>query len=192
MMFGKNPGTDKTATLIPEGSIGAELGVWKGDSSAKFIKRAKHIHLVDSWTVEAYQGSKEHGGYDAYLKRYSELVGSDNPNDFQKYYDKIYQSVVDRFANHSVTIHRMPTEHWFDTFTEKLDWIYVDASHSYDGCLNDLRKSWNMIKQGGYLLCDDYSEKKLDVKNAITDFAKEKDLTIDNFYMDQVKFVKEF
>ena len=79
MMFGKNPGTDKTATLIPEGSIGAELGVWKGDSSAKFIKRAKHIHLVDSWTVEAYQGSDEHGGYDAYLNRYSELVGSDNP-----------------------------------------------------------------------------------------------------------------
>ena len=191
MMFGKNPGTDKTATIIPEGSIGAELGVWKGDSSAKFIKRAKHIHLVDSWTIEAYKGSDEHGGYDAYLNRYSTLVGSDNPADFQKYYDKIYRSVVKRFAGQSVTIHRMPTDKWFDTFTEKLDWIYVDASHSYEGCLHDLHKSWNMIKVGGYLLCDDFSDKKEGVKNAITEFARQKNLHIDNFYMDQVKFVKE-
>lgn len=190
MMFANNPGTNKTAKLIPEGSIGAELGVWKGDSSAKFIKRAKHIHLVDSWSVQVYQGSKEHGGYEKYLKRYRKLVGSSNPDDFQKYYDKIYQSVVDRFKDHSVTIHRMPTAQWFDEFNEPLDWIYVDASHSYEGCLNDLHKSWDIIRVGGYLLCDDFSKKKADVKRAITEFAKQRNLTIDNFYMDQVRFVK--
>ena len=44
MMFGKNPGTDATWKRIPEGSVGAELGVWMGDSSAKFLKRA-HLFI---------------------------------------------------------------------------------------------------------------------------------------------------
>ena len=43
MMFGKNPGTDETWKRIPEYSVGAELGVWKGESSLKFLKRARHI-----------------------------------------------------------------------------------------------------------------------------------------------------
>ena len=48
MMFGKNPGTDQTWKRIPEYSVGAELGVWQGESSEKFLKRASHVHLVDS------------------------------------------------------------------------------------------------------------------------------------------------
>ena len=54
MMFGKNPGTDETWKRIPENSVGAELGVWQGESSEKFLKRAKHVHLVDSWSPIVY------------------------------------------------------------------------------------------------------------------------------------------
>ena len=36
-MFGRNPGSDRTVDHIPLGSTGAELGVWKGDTSAKFL-----------------------------------------------------------------------------------------------------------------------------------------------------------
>ena len=57
MMFGKNPGTDETWKRIPEGSIGAELGVWQGNSSKKFLKRARHVHLVDSWSLLVYEES---------------------------------------------------------------------------------------------------------------------------------------
>lgn len=190
MMFGKNPGTDETWKEIPENSIGAELGVWRGDSSAKFLKRAKHIHLVDAWSPIAYEDSDEFGDYQAYLNRYSELVKSNNPDDFQKYYDKIYQSVVDRFAGQNVTIHRTKTDDWLDTWNELLDWIYVDASHSYDGCLNDLRKSWKLIKSGGWLIGDDYSDKKFAVKNAVNTFSQEIGIDIDNFYQDQYKIRK--
>ena len=44
MMFGKNPGTDKTWIRIPKDSIGAELGVWRGDSSVKFLNLSL-IHI---------------------------------------------------------------------------------------------------------------------------------------------------
>ena len=190
MMFGQNPGTNGTANEIPLASIGAELGVWKGDSSAKFLDRAIHIHLVDSWSPVAYEESDEWGDYDAYLDRYSKLVGSNDPKAFIKYYDKIYEDVVKRFSNKPVTIHRMTTNEWFESFDKQLDWIYVDASHSYDGVLNDLRRSWKLIKIGGVLFGDDFSDKKAAVKKAVKDFSAEIGVPIDNFYMDQFRIKK--
>ena len=191
MMFGKNRGTDKTWKQIPPRSVGAELGVWKGDSTVKFLKRAKHIHLVDSWNPVSYEDSSEHGNYENYLKRYSELVGGDNPADFARYYEKIYQSVVNRFSAEQVTIHRMTTNEFFARFTDKLDWVYVDASHAYDMCLSDLRNSMRIIKSGGLLLGDDFCTSKPQVMKAVLDFSIETKLRIDNFYESQYKFIIE-
>lgn len=185
MMFGKNPGTDETWKRIPEGSIGAELGVWKGDSSEKFLRRAKHVHLVDAWAPEVFEGSNEFGGYDAYLKRYSELTGEATTEGFIRYYNKIHESVVNRFQSKPVTIHRMSTAKWFDNFTEELDWIYVDASHSYEGCLYDLTRALERLKPGGILFGDDYSDKKPGVKKAVDQFIKNTGLHLNNFHSDQ-------
>ena len=175
-MFGKNPGTDATWKRIPEYSVGAELGVWKGESSLKFLKRARHIHLVDAWAPQVFDGSNEFGGYQAYLERYSKLTGEATTEGFQRYYDKIYEPV---------TIHRMSTSHWFDTFQEKLDWIYVDASHSYEGCLHDLTRAVEKIKPGGKLFGDDYGPKKLGVRDAVDQFIKNTGYTLNNFHDDQ-------
>ena len=185
MMFGKNPGTDETWKRIPEGSEGAELGVWQGDSSEKFLKRAGHIHLVDAWAPEVFQESNEFGGYEAYLNRYSKLVKSRNPEDFISYYNRIYEGVKVRFFGRPVTIHRMSTAEWFETFDHKLDWIYVDASHAYEGCLHDLTKAIELIKPGGKLLGDDYGPKKPGVKDAVDQFIKNTGLELNNFHADQ-------
>ncbi len=185
MMFGKNPGTDETWKRIPEGSVGAELGVWQGDSSEKFLKKAKHVHLVDSWSPVVYEESDEHGDYEAYLDRYSKLVKSRDPKDFVKYYNRIYENVKVRFFGRPVTIHRMSTSQWFDTFAEPLDWIYVDASHSYEGCLHDLTRALEVIKPGGILFGDDYGDKKPGVKKAVDKFIKNTGLKLNNFHADQ-------
>lgn len=186
MMFGKNPGTDETWKLIPKDSIGVELGVWKGDSSEKFLRRAKHLHLVDPWACAPYEQSDEFGDYDGYLKRYSTIVGSSTPRDFQKYYDNIYNQVVERFDQKPVTIHRCTTDEFFDSFAEKVDWVYVDALHSFDGCLNDLQRSLNVVKQGGYIFGDDYNTKP-GVTKAVDAFIQMTGLTLDIFYKDQFK-----
>ena len=44
-----NPGAALVASLIPHGSIGVEIGVWKGESSLDFLTRASFMHLVDPW-----------------------------------------------------------------------------------------------------------------------------------------------
>ena len=185
MMFGTNPGTDETWKRIPENSIGVELGVWKGESSEKFLRKAKHLYLVDPWSVVAYEDSDEFGNYQGYLDRYSKLVGSNNPKDFQTFYDKIAQQVKTKFSNSPVTICRCTTDDFFTNFTKQVDWVYVDALHSFDGCLNDLRKSRNIIKPGGSIFGDDYGGSKIGVTKAVDQFISETNLLLDNFYTDQ-------
>ena len=90
MMFGNNPGSDQTWLRMKSKTVGAELGVWKGDSSAKFLNVASHVHLVDPWSVQPYLENKE-VDQERYFSRYEELVGSSNPQDFQTYYDALTQ-----------------------------------------------------------------------------------------------------
>ena len=184
-MVGGNPFAEKTMWRIPKDSIGAELGVWKGDSSKLFLKRAKLLHLVDSWSIAPYSESDEHGNYEAYIQRYKKIVGSKDPKDFQKYYDKIYEGVVNRFKGQPVNIHRCTTTDFFERNKDlQLDWVYVDAAHSYEGCLKDLYGSLNIVKKGGFIFGDDYTN-KTGVNKAVKQFVKETGLKFDNFYNNQ-------
>lgn len=184
MMVGKNNNSIETYNLIPDNSIGVELGVWKGDTSSLFVKKTKHLHLVDSWSIIPYKKSNEHESYSAYIKRYAKVVKSKNPDDFQKFYDNVYQSVKNRFKDYPVTIHRMNTDEFFLSFKEKVDWVYVDADHSKEGCLKDLRNCLKIIKSGGKIFGDDYGNKQ-GVVEAVDIFIKETGLPFNNFYNNQ-------
>jgi hypothetical protein len=183
-MFGVNVESKHIVNRIKENTIGVELGVWKGSSSEKFAKKTKHLHLVDAWAPESYQVSKEHGTFDDYLERYSKLVGSKNPEDFVKFYDKIYNEVKSKFAGLPVTIHRMSTDDFFKSFNEKVDWVYVDAAHDYEGCLKDLRNSISILNKNGTIYGDDYLNKP-GVKAAVDQFVKETGYTLNLVYGSQ-------
>lgn len=171
---------------IPRNSVGAEIGVWMGNSSKHFLSRElKKLYLVDSWSVVPYkqQVNNEAGSYDEWLLKYSKFVGSTNPKEFEKYYDNVYEQVCAKFEqNANVVILRKTSEQFFEEFTgELLDWIYIDGDHSYEGCLCDLRKACNVIKPGGIIFGDDYKwpgEKygKPGVMLAVDQFCKEKNL----------------
>jgi hypothetical protein len=58
------------------------------------------------------------------------------------------------------------------------DWVYVDADHSYDGCLKDARAAAPKIRQGGFMLFNDFAHidpfnGRYGVKRAVMDFANE-------------------
>lgn len=186
MMYGKNPGTEATWQRIPAFSVGAELGVWRGFSTLKLARNAAMVYAVDAWSPIAYENSDEFGDYQAYLDRYSELVGSNDPQRFQEYYDSIHREVVERFkGNPKIQICRMTTDEWFKKQTVPIDWIYVDASHSYEGCLSDLRQSLKIVKKGGSIFGDDYGKNKQGVTDAVNTFIEETGLKLNNFYSDQ-------
>ena len=181
MMYGKNIQTDETWKRIPEGSVGIEIGVWMGDSSAKFLRRASKLHLVDPWSPVAYEDSDEFGDYNAYLNRYTRLVGSSDPKAFQRFYDKVAWNVAKRFENDNVVIHRSTSKEFFEDFNEQVDWVYVDGSHAYDLVLEDLRACLKVIKPGGSIFGDDYTPKKPGVQRAVDDFCEEQGFDLEVF-----------
>ena len=88
--------------LVDKGTVGAEIGVWKANTSVNFVKRGvKELHLVDAWSVEVYKEgvgeTGEWGSYENYLQRYKQVTGGTTEEHFKAYYDKTYNEVVKRF-----------------------------------------------------------------------------------------------
>jgi hypothetical protein len=185
MMIGTNNASDYTAELIPENSIGIELGVWKGNTSQKFLPKCKHLYLVDSWSPVPYKQSTEWPSYEFYLKRYARITGSETETGFEEAYDEIYSDVCERFKDDPVTVFRMPTKDFFRSFNTKVDWIYVDADHSYGGVMYDLEHAFNLIKENGIIFGDDYHFSKRGVQKALNDFKRQNNYFFCNFRSNQ-------
>ena len=168
-MIGLNRGVRNVVSRIPKDSVGVEIGVWRGDSSELFLRRARHMHLVDAWSIDVFRESAEFDGFQNYLDRYSETVGSSHESDFELYYESVYQSVRKRFVDRPVTIHRGPSEQFFDRFNSTVDWVYIDGSHSFDGCLADL---FGAKKIATYAIFGDDYRGKRDVTAAVREFVK--------------------
>lgn len=92
-----------------------------------------------------------------------------------------YPVVLEKFSHlKEVVILRGISHHVLSTLPPKhLDAVYVDADHSYQGCLNDLEYSLPKIKSGGYIMGHDYCETLMPVVKAVDFFCKKHNLKID-------------
>lgn len=121
---------------IKKSDVCAEVGVWRGDYSSEILKcQPKKLYLIDPWVHQDYPWVEWAKG--------------------QRIIDA-YNHVENKFKNQSnVSIQRKnSTDVYFGK--EYLDWVYLDADHSYDSVLNDLKHWYPQIKKGGFLCGDDY------------------------------------
>lgn len=170
--------------IIKPGTVGAEIGVWMGNTSSQFIKKGlKKFYMVDSYSVEPYKENTEMS-FQEYIAKYSKTTGEIAPAGFQKYYDRVYAEIISRFKTHKeVEICRMLSDEWFEKYSDvKLDWIYIDGDHSYEGCLSDLENALKVVKPGGFILGDDYGWptarwNKPGVTKAVNEFTSKHKLT---------------
>jgi hypothetical protein len=75
--------------------------------------------------------------------------------------DERYGYVRGRFstelAEARVVIHRQSSADAAERFSElELDWVYIDADHTYPEVLSDLRGWARTVRVGGLVLGDDY------------------------------------
>jgi hypothetical protein len=122
---------------IKEGSICAEVGVWRGDYSVRILKKnPRSLHLIDPWIHQDYKN------------RWYSIE--------QKKMDGIFREVVEKFKDDKrVTIHQnFSTD--VDFPTEYFDWVYIDGNHDYNAVLKDLCFYLPLMKKGGILCGDDY------------------------------------
>jgi hypothetical protein len=126
---------------LPQNAICAEVGVAKGKFSWEILEKnkPKKLFLIDSW--EYYDI-----GYDD-----ANMVSQDQHN-------HRYQKILKGFGNiETVEIVRKFSTDALSAFPDNfLDWIYIDADHSFEGCYTDLVTAHPKIKDNGYICGHDY------------------------------------
>ena len=132
---------------LPKGGRVAEIGVYTGDFSDRIYQQTvpMELHLIDPW---------EHQEREDYSR--------DDSNVPQEQADQHYQQVLDRFAPQIecevVKVHREYSANAVTQFPDGyFDWIYIDALHTYEACLEDLRLYAPKVKANGFICGHDYA-----------------------------------
>jgi len=116
--------------------LGVELGVAAGRHSEYILK---HTNVDKLWSID----------------RWAHVIGYDDLMNLpQEEHDELYEYVCSKlkiFGNRSEVI-RSDTVEASKLFEDySLDFVYVDADHSYEGCKRDLLAWLPKIKIGGFI-----------------------------------------
>jgi len=157
-----------------ENPVGAEIGVYTGDLSVRLLSRPDlTLNMVDSWAGDGQGYNGESGDWHSRLS--------------QKQQDDYYRktlSRVDRIARARV-IRKPSIEAAKDIPDESLDFVFIDADHSYAGCKSDILAWYPKVKKGGLFGGHDYENtefKEFGVTQAVNEFTQGKNLDLgENF-----------
>lgn len=133
---------------LPSDSVGAEIGVWKGDFSAAILAtvRPRMLHLIDPWRSAADV---------AHARTLYDTA--------QDKMDSIHRGVLRRFEREildgQVVVHRsISVEAAAEIPEAGLDWVYVDGDHTYEGVKVDIATYRQKVRPGGLVAGDDFVE----------------------------------
>jgi len=135
--------------IVPKGTVGCELGVYAGEFAEYLHNTVKpsKMYLIDGWDlVKDTLFTADQDGNGSIIM--SAVV--------------LHNIVIDLFEkNPEVIIWKGWThEKIIEIPDNTLDWIYIDADHSYEGCLRDLELSITKVKKDGLIMGHDYQINK--------------------------------
>lgn len=136
--------------MLPQGGVGAEIGVYKGGFSQLLLQvaRPRRLHLIDPWKVvddPRYRASW-----------YGSAVANGQA-EMDAIHDGVRQQFAGRIADGSVILERSTSAEASTRFPDGyLDWIYVDGDHTYEAVRDDLRLYLPKVRRGGIIAGDDY------------------------------------
>ncbi len=122
------------AKEIPDKGVIVEIGSHLG-ASACFLaegarKRNGRVFCIDTWQNDAMPGERQ-----------------DTHADFKKNTHD-YSDIITPLRGFSVDV--------ADGFSERIDLLFIDGDHSYEGCLSDIRNWIPKLKSGGRVVFHDY------------------------------------
>lgn len=132
--------TDELKRFINENitnkMVGVEVGSYAGESTILFAQKCKLIHAVDMWV-------NWHCEHDSATNEGMEEV--------EKAFDLRCLNVknINKIKTHSVGASELFKDN-------SLDFVYIDANHSYEAVKGDILLWKNKIKKGGFISGHDY------------------------------------
>jgi hypothetical protein len=158
---------------LPAGPVsGAEIGVFRGEMSAALLAREDlSLLLVDSWEADGAAYVSECGDWHAGL--------SEERQD--GFYEQALKAVAFA-ANRAKVVRERSFDVSLKTPDQSLDFVFIDADHSYDGCQSDIRGWLLKVKPGGLLGGHDYDNPdypEFGVKRAVDEYASEMGLAVE-------------
>ncbi len=153
-------------------NIIVEVGTWKGASAIHMARIVQQLELpTQIICVDTWLGSPEHFmGVDPAWRSSLRLRNG---------YPQLYFTFLSNVIGQGLTDRIIPLPATSENAAEILaargirpDLVYIDATHSYDPVLRDLRLFWRLLSDNGILLGDDYILWP-EVTRAANDFADE-------------------
>lgn len=145
--------------------LGAEIGVCKGDLSKKLLEARPglKLYLVDRWT--AYSAAeKATAGNTPMTLRSAEWF---------KISFALMKENLHRVRERYIILNGDSKEMANQVEDESLDFVFIDADHSYEGCMADIVAWAPKVKTGGLISGHDYGSKDHPgVKKAVDEVYK--------------------
>jgi predicted O-methyltransferase YrrM/GR25 family glycosyltransferase involved in LPS biosynthesis len=139
---------DEVVEKVPDGSNVVELGAWFGKSTNYLATKIRETNKnIKFTTIDTWKGTDDEqlhqnivGAFsgDIFYEFIDNTILSNNYNNFQIIKDTS-KNAANQFANSSI------------------DFIMIDAGHTYESVADDLQIWYNKVKPGGYITGDDYN-----------------------------------
>jgi hypothetical protein len=144
-----------------DGAVAVELGAWKGRSTCFMgVEIANSGKAIAFYTVDDWRGSPGESGYED-----ADLAGGTLFETFSANIAPVAEHVR-IIAGDSVDAAARFAE-------GSIDFLYLDASHTYEGVMRDLVAWFPKVKVGGTIAGDDWCNEQHGqpgVRNAVRDF----------------------
>jgi len=125
--------------LVEQGfKIGAEIGVYKGEYSAKFLEKGLKLFSIDPW-----RSYEDYGSDASFHRRQEEL------------YSKALKR-IGKFPN-STIIRKTSMEAVNDFKDGSLDFVYIDGHHGFKYIAEDIWEWSKKVRKGGIIAGHDYA-----------------------------------
>lgn len=125
-----------------------EVGVWKGLTTRILAENTRGtVWAVDTWKGTPHDPEQHH--------LYQEADTTDVYAEFLANMGN-YVTLGKVIPVHSDSV--SAAEMLFNEYGRIFDFVFIDADHSYDGCLCDIRSYLRLVRRGGMIAGHDYNK----------------------------------
>ena len=159
---------------------GVEIGLAAGffSKSIKKYLNISELHGVDKYEYDSNFYDMISSNTDISAEIFGEYVEEYSSQDKL---DSYFENTVKHLNAHLSGLHRLSSLEAVELFDDaSLDFVYIDADHSYEAVKADLQAWWPKVKSGGVMSGDDYETyyDSWGVIQAVDEFAADNNLTL--------------